>query len=212
MYHARMTRRLDTTLGPTAAGKGSDSSTSEAIVEAAARCFTRLGISGTRVEDIAVEVGIARPNLYRYFASKDAILHAVVLHEMGRIHVRLAERFPLEGPAADIIIGWLVSAIHDAAPETTALARQDSARLTARELASSPEVLALVQAHWEPLLRYARQRGELRPHLPVRASARWLLFLQFSYLSLPELTPSRDELEAELRAFVLPALVIDEAP
>jgi AcrR family transcriptional regulator len=200
-----VSRRRTATLGPHPAR--SDEDYTEAIVDAAGRCFARSGVDQTRVEDIAAEVGIARPNIYRYFASKDAILHAVVLNQMAKHQAMLAERFPFEGPAADIIIGWLVGGVYDAAPEAVALTRSGSTRITARELASSPEILDFIRRHWEPLLEYAHRRGELRPGVDVEAAAKWLMFLQFSYLALPELTPRRAELESELRAFVLPGLV-----
>src|SRR5438445_623657 len=86
-----------------------------AIVDAAARCFARWGIPRTRVEDIAIEVGIARPHIYRHFASKDAIVHAVVLRQIRHHHRRLSERFPHQGPAADLIIGSLLTGVHETA-------------------------------------------------------------------------------------------------
>lgn len=186
-----------------------------AIVEAAVRCFDRWGIPRTRVEDIAVEVGIARPHIYRYFASKDAIVHAVVMRQIRRHHRRLAERFPLEGPSAELIIGSLVSGILDTAsdPEMDFLIRPGSSHVTAQSLTSSPDVLAELRTHWTPLLEYARDRGELRPGVEIAAAARWLVFLQFSYLALPDLVPPPAELEAELKAFVLPALIANhDAP
>jgi AcrR family transcriptional regulator len=179
----------------------------DAIVEAAAECFARLGIERTRIEDIAQRAGIARPNVYRHFAGKDAIVHAVALREIDRQHQRLAKRFTHDGPAAELIIGSLVSGIRDAAFDTRSLTRSESAHITARGLASSPEILEAVTSYWEPLLEYARERGELREDVEIQAAARWLLFVQFSYLAIPELVPDGDQLEANLRSFVLPSLL-----
>lgn len=180
-----------------------------AIIAAAARCFARWGIQRTRVEDIAVEVGIARPHIYRYFASKDAIVHAVVLREIRHHHRRLAERFPHNGPAADLIIGSLVSGIRDTAndPDLPFLVGGDAANVTARSLTSSPEVLSELRTHWVPLLEYARGRGELREGLNLDKAARFLVHIQLSYLALPEMAPPPTELEDDLRLFILPALI-----
>ena len=180
-----------------------------AIIEAAARCFARWGIQRTRVEDIAIEVGIARPHIYRYFASKDAIVHAVVLREIRHHHRRLADRFPHQGPAADLIIGSLISGIRDTAndPDMPFLVGGDGANVTARSLTSSPEILAELRTHWVPLLEYARKRGELRAGLDVDKAARFLIHTQLSYLALPEMAPPPAELEEDLRAFILPALI-----
>jgi AcrR family transcriptional regulator len=178
-----------------------------AIVEAAARCFARWGIPRTRVEDIAVEVGIARPHIYRHFASKDAIVHAVVLRQIRHHHRRLAERFPHQGPAADLIIGSLISGIRETAADPDMKFLVGAAHVTAQSLTSSPEIVAELRTHWTPLLEYARGRGELRDGLDIAKAARWLVFVQFSYLALPEMVPPPPELDDELRRFVLPALI-----
>ena len=49
------------------------------IVEAAANLFERRGYHETTMDLIAANVGIRKPSLYHYFASKDEIL--VVIHE-----------------------------------------------------------------------------------------------------------------------------------
>jgi len=180
-----------------------------AIVNAAGHCFQKWGIARTRIEDVAEEVGIARPHIYRHFESKEAIVHAVVLREIRHHHLRLAERFPLRGPAEPLILGSLVSGIVDAAQDsdTAFLVRSDGASLTARMLASSEDVVAEVDRHWIPLLEYARRRGELREDVDIAAATRWLSFIEFSYLALPELVPDRGALTSRLKAFVIPALL-----
>lgn len=180
----------------------------EVILAAATRCFEQWGIQRTRVEDIAHEADIPRPHIYRHYASKDAIVHAVILRAIERHHDRLARRFPIAGPAADLILATLVSGVRDAAGEVQALTRVDSAHVTARSLADSPEIMAALQGHWQTILEHARERGELREHVEVEAATRWLVFIQLSYLALGTPQPKR-ELEQELRAFVLPALLTD---
>src|SRR6202007_1584547 len=57
---------------PTAA-----TSTDEArdrILSAAERCIDRHGIRKTTMDDIASEVGLSRPSVYRYFADRDDLL------------------------------------------------------------------------------------------------------------------------------------------
>lgn len=183
----------------------------DAIVDAAAACFQRWGIARTRIEDIAQEVGIARPHIYRHFDSKEAIIHAVVLREIRHHHARLARRFPLRGPSEPLILGCLVSGIFDAArdPDTAFLVCADGAPITAGMLASSPEIVGEVARHWTPLLEYARTRGELRDDVDIPAATRWLSFLEFSHLAVPELTPSREVLIDQFRAFVIPSLLRD---
>jgi AcrR family transcriptional regulator len=47
------------------------------IISLAAGLFDEGGYSTTTMDDIAAEVGVAKPTLYHYFPSKDDILHAI---------------------------------------------------------------------------------------------------------------------------------------
>jgi AcrR family transcriptional regulator len=44
------------------------------ILDAATTVFSRKGFQQARMDDIAAEVGLSKPALYLYFASKDAIV------------------------------------------------------------------------------------------------------------------------------------------
>lgn len=181
----------------------------DAVLEAAARCFARWGVPRTRVEDIAREAGIARPNVYRYYPSKDAIVLAVVVAQIRSHHRRLAERLPLSGPAAQIVLPALVSGIVESGKDfyATGLVRPESANATAGHLATAPEVREAVAEYWGPVLDYASSRGELRPGVAVADAVRWITFVQFGYLAIPELIPDPDQLERDLLGFVVAALL-----
>ncbi|MEY2473372.1 MAG: hypothetical protein QOK28_2701 [Actinomycetota bacterium] len=47
-------------------------------MEAAVRTFARLGFTGTRMDDVAEEAGVAKGLLYRHFPSKEALFHAIM--------------------------------------------------------------------------------------------------------------------------------------
>jgi AcrR family transcriptional regulator len=163
----------------------------------------------TRVEDIAKEAGFARPNVYRYYPSKDAIVLGVVVTQIRLHHARLSRRLPLAGPAAEIVVPALVSGIVESGKDfyATGLVRPESANATAGHLATAPEVQVAVAEYWEPVLKYARDRGELRPEVDLADAVRWITFVQFGYLAIPELTPDPDQLDRDLRMFVVPALL-----
>jgi AcrR family transcriptional regulator len=59
------------------------------ILEAAGRCFVRDGFHGTSTSAICAEAGISPGHLYHYFASKEAIIEAMAVANLGRA----AERF-----------------------------------------------------------------------------------------------------------------------
>lgn len=56
----------------------------EAILEAAAKTFGRLGFHDAKMTDIAAEAGVAAGTLYNYFASKDEIF--ALMLERGQEH------------------------------------------------------------------------------------------------------------------------------
>ena len=50
--------------------RGRASKTTQLILEAAVRCYQRLGVDGTAMVDIASEAGIGRTTLYRHFRNR----------------------------------------------------------------------------------------------------------------------------------------------
>src|ERR1700727_4094134 len=57
---------------PTQAASAEDAR--ERILAAAERCIDRHGIRKTTMDDVAGEVGLSRPSVYRYFADRDDLL------------------------------------------------------------------------------------------------------------------------------------------
>src|ERR1700687_3889254 len=55
------------------------------IIETADALFRRLGFAKTAVADIAGELGMSPANVYRFFASKNAIVEAICQRHLGII-------------------------------------------------------------------------------------------------------------------------------
>src|ERR1700680_2969037 len=55
------------------------------IVEVAEALFRRLGYAKTTVADIAAELDMSPANVYRFFASKNAIVEAICQRHLGTI-------------------------------------------------------------------------------------------------------------------------------
>ena len=72
------------------------------ILDAAERCFVRLGFHRATMQDVAAEAGMSPGNLYRYFRSKDAIVAGLA----ERDRAAMAQGFaPL--PEAEDVAGTL---------------------------------------------------------------------------------------------------------
>lgn len=82
----------------------SDTSTRDRILAATAEVLSRSG-SKLSLSEVAVEAGLSRPTLYRWFASKEELLSAVTEHERtlfstGISHVTAGLRGPEKLDAA----------------------------------------------------------------------------------------------------------------
>jgi len=72
----------------------------ERILTAAERCIDRHGIRKTTIDDIASEVGLSRPSVYRYFVDRDDLLielnirHARVMFKRAHKSISRQSNFP----------------------------------------------------------------------------------------------------------------------
>lgn len=85
--------RLQAALLPTdSAPVEAPRSTSDRILDAAARRFTQVGVDATTMSSIAAEANLSREWLYRHFPSREAIVAAVLQRELRRFIDGLAVR------------------------------------------------------------------------------------------------------------------------
>jgi len=61
------------------------------LVDAAGRCFGKLGLASTRVDDIAREARVSRPTVCKYFPNRDAIVMAMVVERTRTLFAQLEE-------------------------------------------------------------------------------------------------------------------------
>jgi TetR/AcrR family transcriptional repressor of uid operon len=80
----------------------------EEILDAAQRCFARSGFHQTSMQEICAEARMSPGGLYRYFASKEAIIAGIA--ERDRADV--AEQFRLMHEAPDFFQGLEAAARH----------------------------------------------------------------------------------------------------
>jgi AcrR family transcriptional regulator len=181
-----------------------DTDRRSAIVAAARQCFRKYGLARTRMDDIAQRVGIVRPNLYRYFPSKEAVAAAVSAEESRRINDIRRERLPVEGPVGDLIAASIVLGLELALEDEHIV---DLLRLENRDLV--PETIAAATVryeYWQPIFEHGRARGELRSDLTDDDLIRWLSSVQLHFLEQRALYPTIDDIERDVRLFVVPSV------
>ena len=71
------------------------------ILDAAERVFARAGFHAATMQDVAAEAGMSPGNLYRYFASKDAIIAGMAERDRTQIAADFAELGPANGSVLD---------------------------------------------------------------------------------------------------------------
>ncbi|AMJ62000.1 hypothetical protein AXW83_18355 [Bosea sp. PAMC 26642] len=71
------------------------------ILDAAERVFARAGFHAATMQDVATEAGMSPGNLYRYFASKDAIIAGMTERDRTMIAADFAGLDPSRGSVLD---------------------------------------------------------------------------------------------------------------
>jgi AcrR family transcriptional regulator len=147
----------------------------ERILAAAERCIDRHGIRKTTMDDVACEVGLSRPSVYRYFADRDDLLielitrHARALLERARKSISRQSNLPDQ-----IVENVLYIAEHGRRdPLTRHCIDPDGTSLGRRMIASGTTAIMRAEI-WDPVLDAAVANNELPPGLPRSDIHLWL--------------------------------------
>jgi AcrR family transcriptional regulator len=134
----------------------------ERIVAAAERCIDRHGIRKTTMDDVASEVGLSRPSVYRYFADRDDLLIELITRHgralLHRAHKSIARQssFPNQ-----IVQNVLYTAEHGRRdPFTRHVIDPDGTRLGRRMIALGTTEMIRAEM-WDPILDAALAHNEL---------------------------------------------------
>ena len=181
----------------------------ERILSAAANCFRRIGVAATRMEDIADEVGMQRPHLYRHFSGKDDIVRLVIVDEVRRRGRDLRRRISLRGPVGPLLLESIMNGLELSAADwvTQYMVSPEAAHDVERIIAAPGGVVDSGWDYWGPLIAYGRGRGEIRDDLDDAEIVRWFISLTFMLLQNPGLFASFGGPGHYLELFVIPAVL-----
>lgn len=148
------------------------------ILDAAERCFARAGFHRASMQDICGEANMSPGNLYRYFASKEALIAGIC----ERNRADAVESFSLVDSAPEFFEGLAGLARHHLVDRS-----DDEVALCAEIMTESrrhPEIAKLYQGIEDDIkqriaamLRSAAERGEIRADVDADTVASVLMVL-----------------------------------
>jgi AcrR family transcriptional regulator len=158
---------------PTAATSADDAR--ERILAAAERCIDRHGIRKTTMDDVACEVGLSRPSVYRYFADRDDLLIELITRHaralLGRARKSISRQSSLPDQILETVLYTAEHARRD--PMTRHCIDPDGTSLGRRMIASGTTEMMRAEM-WDPILDAALANNELPVGLPRSDIHLWL--------------------------------------
>jgi AcrR family transcriptional regulator len=147
----------------------------ERILAAAERCIDRHGIRKTTMDDVACEVGLSRPSVYRYFADRDDLLIELITRHARALLDRARKSISRQSSLPDQIVETvLYTAEHGRRdPLTRHVIDPDATSLGRRMIASGTTEMMRAEM-WDPVLDAALANNELPPGLPRSDIHLWL--------------------------------------
>jgi AcrR family transcriptional regulator len=147
----------------------------ERILAAAERCIDRHGIRKTTMDDVACEVGLSRPSVYRYFADRDDLLIELITRHARALLARARKSISRQGSLPDQIVeSVLYTADHARRdPLTRHVIDPDATNLGRRMIALGTTEMMRAEM-WDPVLDAAVANNELPPGLPRSDIHLWL--------------------------------------
>jgi AcrR family transcriptional regulator len=190
------------------------------ILDAAERCMNRYGL-GVSMRDVAVEAGLSRGSLYRYYGERETLVEAVLTRAADRFVARAATRIDRRERDGGGIAGEIAEAIAFVASSARRLGQRQGWEQqhghglddTVAHLPADREtpLAAVLVAHpawvgerwlafWRSRFGAAVERGELRADLDVERAAEHVTRLLLSFALVPGAGAARDG--ADLSRFV----------
>jgi AcrR family transcriptional regulator len=147
----------------------------ERIVAAAERCIDRHGIRKTTMDDVASEVGLSRPSVYRYFADRDDLLIELITRHARALIDRARKSIARQRSLSDRIVESVLYIAEHARrdPLTRHVIDPDATSLGRRMIASGTTEMMRAEM-WDPVLDAAVANNELPPGLPRSDIHLWL--------------------------------------
>jgi AcrR family transcriptional regulator len=157
------------------------------LVAAAGRCIVRRGSARLSMAQVADEAGVARSTVYRYFATRDEVVLALLLSRLDGALTDVVRSLPRPDDAGHSLMEVVLRTIGlvEGNPLNEALFSADSHPFVAALELSSEPVLEATFRHVGPLLVRWQAEGQLQPDLDLRETVRWTIAVGLMLLGPP---------------------------
>jgi AcrR family transcriptional regulator len=182
----------------------------ERALDGAVRCFTEQGVRKTNMADVASASGMARSTLYRHFSDRDELIIAVMEREAVTMAAEIAADLQAHTNFRTFVVEGLLMAIDVIEANATlgSLFVGESAADASRLLLMTNRLRGVGLDVVKPMIRSARQAGELRATLDPEMMMDWILRILLSLLTVPsDLAETREQKRVLLETMLLPALI-----
>lgn len=159
--------------GPVATGID-ENSTQERILRAAYDCFERYGIGKTTIENIARTAQVSRPTVYKYYASKDAILDEISVRETWRVNSEVRRRLVRSDKFADFLTDTLLLIVRLANENVYIRRMVESIEYQESVIAPNSLMQQLQRTWWTNLFEQAAAQGEIAGDISIDEIIYWL--------------------------------------
>lgn len=183
------------------------------IVTTARRLFAEMGVSKTRLEDVASAAGMSRQYLYRFVKGREELIELALLARCAEVGAELEARAHLDGDDVEkaitdhIIAG--ISMGRDDREFKYLSAAMDLERLNAFLTNEDSPLHKINTRAFGPLLARAITAGLLRTDVSVDAMTGWLQGVMTMLSGRNDL--DQDALRQTVQNFVLPSLFAPSA-
>ena len=157
---------------------------------------------------IALDAGLPRPHLYRFFRNKSDLVSAVIASEVSEINARRWDEVKRLRSFERQVVRSLELAVEliEGDEFWSILIKPGNVPHTAYAAASDPKILRSNADYWLQILETAQDKGELREGLNVESVLNWLLGIQFMFMERREIFSTVADVGRYARDFVVPAL------
>ena len=165
------------------------------------------------MDDVASEVGLSRPSVYRYFADRDDLLIELITRHARALLDRARKSIARQNSLPDQIVESVIYTAEHARrdPLTRHCVDPDGTSLGRRMIASGTTEIIRAEM-WDPLLDAALANNELPPGLPRSDTHLWLgNITKMVMRGLEDGDGDLKRYRSVLRRFVVPAFASAKA-